>query len=289
MKGLYKVLCLIAALYALSPDSHVNCSYANYTKGEKRNHKYLPTSLEQLRAEGVQSIAEWKEKQWKDFMTKVKEEFNGFNKMMENEKKKWIDGKENEFKQWIKYIENKWEHSNEEMYNDILSTKAEESLTWGENEWSEWMNTTGKLLIKLDFNKWIESNEEFLKEGIRKDWEEWNKFKLREWTSVGWKNVEDKYWKYWHVNGKPEEPLYEIKMEKMDKWTERCKNEEIEWGKWIGSVEKVYINADWDKWVKWKNEKSTSFTNWIDSFATKWINNKQWKVWLEERNNAPSQ
>ncbi|EDL42873.1 tryptophan-rich antigen (Pv-fam-a) [Plasmodium vivax] len=285
MKGLYKILGLTGSLYVLSCSFLSSGVSAADAQGENV-HVRIPTSLKQLNEEGVYSVSEWKKKKWSEFLKSVDGDFKEFLVYLDNEKNSWLEGKDELWEQWKANMEKKWEHYDEYTFKELLADHAKDALTWNDKEWINWVSKKGRLAMKGDWNKWVNGHDVFFKDGINNDWKNWSDFKRKEFGSITWKYREDKFWTYWIDHGKPSEPMFVIKMEMFKKWQDRLKNEEEEWSNWLDEKQKKYIDVEWDKWVQWKKENNKKFIDWMEYFVEKWTSNKQWNVWIEERNSC---
>ncbi|GAW84029.1 variable surface protein [Plasmodium gonderi] len=277
MKGLYKILALTGSLFVLSSCFLSNGVSTSETK--KRRTGRIPCTIADLDAEGVYSVSEWKKKKWTEFMALLENDFKEFNDYLEKEKNKWIKEIDNALEQWKKDTEKKWDEYDEATFNELLGHKAQDALNWSDKEWTNWISKNGRLAIKADWNKWIEECENSFKVGISDDWEKWSSFKKREYDITEWKFLEDIFWPHWKRHVKPEEPLYDIKINMMEKWQDRIKGEEEEWSNWIEDKKQKYIDVEWDKWTQWKKDNNMKFIDVMESIVKKWTDNKHWNVW----------
>ncbi|KJP88303.1 hypothetical protein AK88_02084 [Plasmodium fragile] len=255
-------------------------------ENEKIYEPYIPGSIKKLDEEGVHNVHEWKMKKWSEFMKSMEGDFNDFLEYLKNEKNSWLEKKGEMWEQWKAEMEKKWEQYKADTFNELLATDQEAALNWSDDEWTNWANTKGKTTLKEEYEKWINDQYEFYKEGIANDWNNWNDFKKKEFEGIQWKACEDKYWKKYWLDINPGDNLYEIKTGMYKKWQERVQKEEEEWAKWVEEKHKAHIDVEWDKWEEWKKENSKHFTEWMDAFFQKWIENKQWNVWTQAKKNV---
>ncbi|EUD65133.1 hypothetical protein C922_04419 [Plasmodium inui San Antonio 1] len=243
----------------------------------------LPGSLEELDKEGVYCISEWKEKKWSEFMKSIEKGFKGFMVYLEKEKNSWLEGRNKLWEEWKVNMEKKWDHYDEITFKELLSTKADDALKWTDKEWTDWVNKYGRIAWTGAWKEWVNEQDLIFKQGIERDWNNWTDFQENKFGSIQWKFLETFGWKYWKNHADPDDPLFPIKMEKMNKWQDRVKKEEEEWSKWLEEKRTEHIDVEWDKWVEWKKENNKKFIDWMEAFVEKWINNKQWTVWIEEK------
>ncbi|CAA9990047.1 tryptophan/threonine-rich antigen, putative [Plasmodium knowlesi strain H] len=286
MKGLYKILCLSGSLYILSSSFLSSGVSAAATNNEKIFRARIPGTIQELDEEGVKTVGEWKVKNWSKFMALVEEDFKEFLVYLKNEKNSWLEKKGGMWEEWKAEMEKKWDHYDEHTFNNLLSHDTESALTWNEDEWTNWVKEKGKLALKEEWEKWVHEQYIFYKEGISNDWKNWSDFKEKEYSSIPWNCYERHYWKHWEDNAKPWEPLYDIKMEKFKIWQNRIKNEKEQWSQWVHDKQANHIDVEWDKWEKWKTENSKNFNDWMETFVKKFIDNKQWNVWVEGKKNG---
>ncbi|KAI4833837.1 uncharacterized protein MKS88_000326 [Plasmodium brasilianum] len=231
----------------------------------------------------IDKAEEWKRKEWVQWMMKLEVDWKEFNLQIEAEKKAWIDEKEQEWIQWLKYEQKKWLHFNPNLDSEYKINFFEKSETWDDSQWKLWISTEGKQLLEVDLKNWLSENETIYCKWTLDEWNEWKNNKIKEWITTNWKVNEDQYWsKYDDVSALALTPL---EKNQFYKWKERIFREGIEWKNWSAIKESKYINSNWNAWSEWKNEKLMLFNHWVNSFVEKWVRQRQWNVWIDERKN----
>ncbi|KAI4840186.1 tryptophan-rich antigen [Plasmodium brasilianum] len=224
---------------------------------------------------------EWKDNEWNKWLGNIEVEWNEFYNTIENEKMKWLVGKEKDWNDFIKFMESKWMHYHENLEN-IKSDILKKSLTLDENEWKEWMTTEGKELMEKDWKNWINDNESYLDVWSVKEWLKWKNQRIVTWIMTDWKCEEDKYWSKWEESWARSVNLQD--RANWLNWRERLNKEMVQWNSWVMNKEQYIRENRSNNWSKWKNDKQIMFNLWMESFINSWIREKQWFIWVKERN-----
>ncbi|SBT72695.1 tryptophan-rich protein [Plasmodium ovale] len=236
-----------------------------------------------LKVKEKEQSEEWKRAEWDKWMNKMEKELRLFDLSIDVQKKKWEKLREIEWKKWINQIENKWMHYNKNIYVEYRSEIFWNGLKWDESQWEKWIQLEGREYLVGELKNWVNEYHTSFNELIVKELEKWTSKKIKEWESKSWKIDEDNYWKRWKNKTKWPKYLYLKKWINFCTWKKRLRRETKQWLKWIKSKEDVYKNKWCDKWLEWKRNKGHDFFQWLDSFVEKWVKQKQWNVWLDER------
>ncbi|VUZ93258.1 tryptophan-rich antigen [Plasmodium vivax] len=228
-------------------------------------------------------VEEWKRNAWTDWMVQLDDDWKDFNAQIEEEKKAWIEEKEGDWVILLKHLQNKWLHFNPNLDAEYQTDMLAKSETWDERQWKMWISTEGKQLLEMDLKKWFTNNEMIYCKWTMDEWNEWKNEKIKEWVTSEWKESEDQYWSKY--DDATIQTLTVAERNQWFKWKERIYREGIEWKNWIAIKESKFVNANWNSWSEWKNEKRLEFNDWIEAFVEKWIRQKQWLIWTDERKN----
>ncbi|KJP88304.1 hypothetical protein AK88_02085 [Plasmodium fragile] len=252
---------------------------------EKNTDVDKPVCLVGLDEKGLEEEEERKRHTWNNWMITLEEDFNEFYFLLDKDKKEWLLNIEGEWEQIIQEMENKWTTDEKSLDSSgYVSDILEESSTWNNSQWEDWIRTKGSQLMEIEWEGWVNEKDSLLNEMIVKKWIEWKNSKIMSWVTSKWKTDEDCYWADWEKN-KSYKSLNITERAKWLKWKERTSRESAEWTNWINIKECVYIHNEWNKWTDWKNNKRTHFKIWKDLFIDKWVKEKQWLAWTLKRDN----
>nr|ACC68833.1 tryptophan rich antigen 39.8 [Plasmodium vivax] len=229
---------------------------------------------------------EWKDNEWKNWMGKLEGEWVDFNNTIEKEKGKWLNGKEKDWDEFIQYMDNKWMHYHDGLDEEVKSDILKRSLTLDEIEWKDWIKTEGKELMEKDWKNWITNNESYLDVWSVKEWLKWKNQRIVTWIMTDWKCEEDEYWSKWEESWAKSPNMHD--RTNWLNWRERLNKEMVQWNSWVMMKEQQIRENRSNNWSKWKSDKHVMFNLWMDTFINKWINEKQWFVWVKERNQLRS-
>ncbi|SBT75081.1 tryptophan-rich antigen [Plasmodium malariae] len=81
----------------------------------------------------------------------------------------------------------------------------------------------------------------------------------------------------------------EKKKTNLDEFKERINKEWEDWFSWVKVKDNIFINFILNDWLDWKDDNYAMFSEWMELFVKKWINEKQWTVWEQEKGNAQIQ
>ncbi|GAW84691.1 tryptophan-rich antigen [Plasmodium gonderi] len=228
---------------------------------------------------------EWKKNQWVQWKNKLENDWNIFNQAMEEKMSEYIKTKDEEFTTWIRSIENKWTHFNPNIDKEFNSNVLRRSINWTEPQWRGWMKNEGRLYLDIEWKKWFYENQSNIDELIVKQWIKWKKDKIVSWLTSEWKVAEQKHWEEFE-NKKWATKLFQFgEKKKHEIFLERSSEEWDEWFEWVKEKDDIFINSILDQWKKWEFEKNIMYDQWTQSFINKWLNKKQWSVWIQERRN----
>ncbi|EUD65083.1 hypothetical protein C922_04483 [Plasmodium inui San Antonio 1] len=239
---------------------------------ETKNKKEFPEKSE-----------EWKQKEWKNWMKKLEQDWEIFNEQLENENNKLIEEKEEEWNTWLKSIEKKWTHFNPNMDKEFHSNMMKRSINWTEPQWREWIKTEGRLYLDIELKKWFFQEKFPPDELIVKRWIQWKKDRIVDWLMSDWRRAEEEHWEEFEDKSWSSK-LFQFSEKKNYKvFKERTRDEWDEWFDWVKTKDSIFLTNIVDQWVKWRDEKILLYNQWAESFTTNWINKKQWTVWVNER------
>lgn len=217
------------------------------------------------------------EEDWKIFFSKI-----------EHEKNIWLKEKEEDWKQWLILLDNKWMHYNPNMEKEFNTNVLQKSANWTEAHWKKWMLTEGILYIDLEWKKWIYEKHAQLDQQIVKQWIKWKKDKIVSWLTTDWKRDEQEHWDEFE-NKKWTKWFCLSEMKNLDEFKERINKEWEDWFSWVKVKDNIFINFILNDWLDWKDDNYAMFSEWMELFVKKWINEKQWTVWEQEKGNAQIQ
>ncbi|GAW79600.1 tryptophan-rich antigen [Plasmodium gonderi] len=228
----------------------------------------------------------WKHTEWINWMNQLEKEWKDFNSVLVKEKKKCLAIKEQKWNKWINNLEKKWMDYDQDIIKECKSDIFKNSKLWDESDWVIWIETEGKQHMQKDCENWIKQNRYCFNEWIMKQWVEWKNKKIMQWFMNSWKYEEDDYWESWERRGCFEKWLNKAKRKKWALWCQRNDRETEQWNRWVKSKEVFYKNYVISKSMEWENEKRMLFDHWMKYFISKWIDKKQWLVWVKKRHNA---
>ncbi|SBT50734.1 tryptophan-rich antigen (Pv-fam-a) [Plasmodium ovale wallikeri] len=230
---------------------------------------------------------EWKINERDKWMQKLDEEWTLFKLSMENKVSEWLKEKDKDWESWRTQMKNKWMHYNENMDAQYNTNVYKECHMWDETGWKTWIKANGKKLLETDWINWVNESEWKLNELFNYEWSQWKYKKLFEWEMSDWKCEESDQWYNWQ-QANLAKWLQKKKKKKYRKWKVRIRREKEEWDQWVYQKELLNSKFKMNLWLKWKNDKHSSFNDWVESFIKEWISSQQWNVWLTERRNSHS-
>ncbi|EUD65131.1 hypothetical protein C922_04417 [Plasmodium inui San Antonio 1] len=225
---------------------------------------------------------EWKRNEWNKWLIRTEEDWKLFNKSVENKKNRWLEKKDNELEVWLINMQDRWMHYRENEKNEYQSEAMKNSSNWHHTQWEQWIKTEGRRSMEEDLKKWLNDKETFLDGWLSKEWVQWKDGRMLQWLSLDWKNKENETFEHYN-SSEFTDVLHGRKRKKWTKWKERTNKEKEEWNNWVRGKENLYVNHRWDKWLKWKRHKRALYSPKFVSFINKWVDNKQWKVWIEDQ------
>ncbi|SOV22379.1 tryptophan/threonine-rich antigen [Plasmodium sp. DRC-Itaito] len=238
--------------------------------------------------ESVAELDDWKKNEWIKWMDQTEEEWQLLKLWLEGEKNKWLEGKNKEYDIWLKHMDSKWTNYSKDIDEEYGSNLFKDSHTWNEKQWEKWMKTEGKEFMLQDFKRWLEESEGYLKSWLVKQWIQWKNMKILEWLMNEWRREEDEKWSLIEDTDQIRILNHKDRKEWL-KWKERVTREKLEWKHWVELKENMNIYNKWKKWIKWKKNRLANFNEWSQNFIEKWIRDKQWNVWINERKTYTSQ
>ncbi|SBT01646.1 tryptophan-rich antigen (Pv-fam-a) [Plasmodium ovale curtisi] len=230
---------------------------------------------------------EWKINERDKWMQKLDEEWKLFKLSMENKVNEWLKEKDKDWDSWRTQMKNKWMHYNENMDAQYNTNVYKECHTWDETGWKTWIKANGRKLMETDWINWVNESEWKLNELFNYEWSQWKYKKLFDWETSDWKCEESDQWYNWQ-QANLAKWLHKKKKKKYRKWKVRIRREKEEWDQWVYQKELLNSKFKMNQWLKWKNDKRSSFNDWVESFINEWISGQQWNVWLTERRNSHS-
>ncbi|GAW79055.1 tryptophan-rich antigen [Plasmodium gonderi] len=278
--SLFKLLCF-GILFFYVGSLYVKGNAAKHGRISSRSDPYRAIEYNNNYGPSNDKVEEWKRNQWTEWVYQLDDDWKEFNAQIDEEKRAWVEEKEGDWVMFLKSLLDKWMHFNpnldEEYKTDVLS----KSESWDERQWKMWISTEGKELLEADLKKWFTNNEVIYCKWTMDEWNEWKNEKIKDWVTTEWKANEDQYWsKYDDATA---QTLSTAERSQWFTWKERIYKEGIEWKNWIAIKESRYVNSNWNSWSEWKNEKRLEFNEWIELFVEKWIRQKQWLLWNEEK------
>ncbi|SBT73404.1 tryptophan-rich protein [Plasmodium ovale] len=275
-----------AIMYLFSSSSVLNNGITQPPPMSNNTLQYNAPQAIEYHPRLLEKTEEWKDNEWKNWMTKLEGEWIEFNTTIEKEKVKWLSSKEKDWDEFMQVMESKWMHYHDELEDDVKSDILKRSLTLDESEWKEWMKTEGKELMEKDWKNWITDNESYLDVWSVKEWLKWKNQRIVTWIMTDWKCEEDEYWSKWEESWAKSLNLKD--RNNWLNWRERLNKEMVQWNSWVMTKEQQIRENRSNNWSKWKSDKHVMFNLWMESFINKWIQEKQWFVWVKERNQRRS-
>ncbi|SBT83921.1 tryptophan-rich protein [Plasmodium ovale] len=244
---------------------------------EKANTEEIEVEI----PEDEEELEEWKNKEWKNFLDKMENEWQLLNLWMEGEKLKWIEGKDKELNKWKDQMETKW------MNLDNIDKECEcmimENISRvDEKQMKEYLKKSVHQIINAQWKKWLLENESSLSAWLIKQWIQWKNTKILKWLMIDWKRKEDEFWTDWEKT-QYMKWLQITKRNKWQIWKERVTREKDEWNNWIQMKEDRHIYSKWKKWSKWKLDRKSGINQWIESLTNKCMDNPKWDTWIKEK------
>ncbi|KAI4840188.1 tryptophan-rich antigen [Plasmodium brasilianum] len=237
---------------------------------------------------GIEKTDKWKKEEWFKWLKQLEEDWKIFFSKIEHEKNIWLKEKEEDWKQWLILLDNKWMHYNPNMEKEFNTNVLQKSANWTEFHWKKWMLTEGILYIDLEWKKWIYEKHAQLDQQIVKQWIKWKKDKIVSWLTTDWKRDEQEHWDEFE-NKKWTKWFCLSEMKNLDEFKERINKEWEDWFSWVKVKDNIFINFILNDWLDWKDDNYAMFSEWMELFVKKWINEKQWTVWEQEKGNAQIQ
>lgn len=255
---------------------------------DKTDESYNETSLLSSDEEGEVNLEDWKKNEWIKWMDETEEEWQLLKLWLEGEKNKWLEGKNKEYDIWLNHMNSKWTNYNKDIDEEYDSNVFKDSYKWNEKQWEQWMKTEGKEFMLQDFKRWLEDSEGYLKSWLIKQWIQWKNMKILECLMNEWRREEDEKWSNLEDTDQIRVLNHKDRKEWL-RWKERVTREKLEWKHWVEMKENMNIYNKWKKWIKWKKNKLANFNEWSKNFIEKWIREKQWNNWINERKKYTSQ
>ncbi|SCL99846.1 tryptophan-rich antigen [Plasmodium chabaudi chabaudi] len=227
----------------------------------------------------------WKKKEWKKWVKDLENDWEAFNIEMNNEKDEWIKKKEQDWNLFLTELENKWNHYNKHLDAEFDTNIISKYSSWVPNEWIDWMKTDGIRFIYMEWKKWVlESHNEFSDKFVDK-WMAWKKDRILSWSKLDWKRKESQKWA--GFNQKRFKRLHYLDNKRYNEYINRTKAERNQWNDWVKTKDNMFVENLLDPYLSWKDDKHILYKEWVEKFVTKWINQKQWNVWIADQYAAP--
>ncbi|KJP85542.1 hypothetical protein AK88_04808 [Plasmodium fragile] len=224
-----------------------------------------------------------KNQAWKNWMTRLGTDWKHFHNSIKIKKEKWLEGKVNCWDEWLKQLQHKWNHYNEHIDISYKFYILKKSLAWNESHWEHWANEELKHFIEKEWNNWVQQSEDDLNTWVMNEWTEWKDNKISSWFSKNWKRTENAYWARM-TKKKWVKSLFKVVRKNWLKWHERTNRELQQWQDWVIAKQDLYMNNhEWDPWIRWKINKYKMLKDIRESLVSKWVAEKQWMTWIEER------
>ncbi|GAB65096.1 tryptophan-rich antigen [Plasmodium cynomolgi strain B] len=250
-------------------------------EADKQKNYVVLTDLTDLTEE---ELEEWKNQEWKKYMSNIEEEWQLLNLWIEEERQNWIDSKDKELENWMNKMENKWMDVNN--INKEYQCVFIKSCIKGDdqNQIKEQLKHELKNFIYRDWKKWLRENESYLNTWLIKQWIQWKNNKILKYLMAEWKHEEDEYWNDWEKT-ETWKWLHFNKRKKWQAWKNRVTNEKQEWDNWVKIKEQLVIYNKYKKFTLWVNAKKPSINQWAESLADKCVNDSRWDIWINEKYN----
>ncbi|EUD64335.1 hypothetical protein C922_05274 [Plasmodium inui San Antonio 1] len=232
----------------------------------------------------VEESEEFKRMAWNNWMIRLECSWKHFHESVQEDKTKWLQERESAWSDWLRSLESTWSPYSGKMVTEQKINDMEESDTWNDRQWGNWIKTEGKRILGAQCEKWIKEADNQLQKLILDKWVQWRNGKIRSWLSSEWKTEEDYYWANIE-SASTAKWLREAEQNHWLRWKERINRESQQWMNWVQMKESAYIKEEWKKWSQWKNDKKILFDKWSTNLVYKWIQRKQWNVWIKEANN----
>ncbi|CAD2087407.1 tryptophan-rich protein tryptophan-rich antigen [Plasmodium vinckei brucechwatti] len=227
----------------------------------------------------------WKKREWRRWMNRLEQDWEAFNIEMNNEKDEWIKKKEKDWDLFLIELENKWNHYNKHLDDEFDTNIISKYSSWVPKEWIDWMKADGIRFIYMEWKKWVlESHNEFSDKFVDK-WMKWKKNKILSWSKLDWKRKESQKWDKFEQ--KRFKRLYYLDNKRYNEFINRKKDEQSQWNDWVKTKDNEFVENVLNEYLLWKDGKHILYKEWVENFVTKWINQKQWNVWIEDQHALP--
>ncbi|CAG9480021.1 tryptophan-rich antigen [Plasmodium vivax] len=237
----------------------------------------------------IKKSEELKRYAWENWMARLELDWKHFDNSIKSKKEKWLEERVHSWEEWLKQIEDKWEHYNAHMDMSYKFYIFKISSAWNQSHWEQWAKAELKYFIDREWHNWVYQNEQHLNNWITNEWSEWKNHIIAAWLTKNWKLSENAYWEKM-AKKKWVKSLFRVVRKNWLKWKERIDREFQQWDEWVVGKQHLYTNNhEWDAWVKWKTDKYALVKEVRKSFVTKWVTEKQWRAWVEERHNLIQQ
>ncbi|KEG01383.1 tryptophan-rich protein tryptophan-rich antigen [Plasmodium vinckei vinckei] len=223
----------------------------------------------------------WKKGQWRRWIYTLEQDWNAFNIEMNNEEYEWIKKKENDWNLFLIELENKWNHYNKNLDDEFETNVISKYSSWDSKKWIDWMKSDGIRFIYMEWKNWVlESHNEFSDNFVNK-WMKWKKNKILSWSKLDWKRQESQKWDKFEQ--KRFKSLHYLDNKRYNEFINRKKDEQNQWNEWVKTKDNEFVENILNKYLMWKDGKHILYKEWVETFITKWINQKQWNVWIAEQ------
>ncbi|SBT56256.1 tryptophan-rich antigen [Plasmodium ovale wallikeri] len=194
----------------------------------------------------------------------------------EHKKKKewenWFDKQKKIITEDLEYKKNQWLQESEH--------------SWEEYIWLLWFKKKGLDYLKKDYQKWLKSRLTDYNKLMKKTLLQHNTKYQEEWCTLPGKAEVADYWNKWYMWGLQSDVNYPLISRKYCLWLGRTTGEKNEWTKFIQGSGKTYMGEKCPSLQDFLSEKNDFFRHWLVDFFKKWVECRQWRVWLQERKDS---
>ncbi|SCL81877.1 Plasmodium exported protein, unknown function [Plasmodium berghei] len=223
----------------------------------------------------------WKHDAWRKWILNLDDRWNTFSRNVDKHKGEWMDQKDGQLIEWVKELQAKWMHFNPNIDQEYKIEFLKKSENWTDDKWKIWMLTEAQQLLENDLKEWLSQAEADYCKWTMDAWNQWKDSQIKEWITLDWKYEEDTFFS--KIDEFTVESLPPEDQRLWYSWKERIYKEGSDWKYWASLKESKYVNENWELWEEWKNEKQEMFSEWLQLYTNKWIQQKQWRLWIGEK------
>ncbi|EUD69702.1 hypothetical protein YYG_05090 [Plasmodium vinckei petteri] len=224
---------------------------------------------------------EWKHNAWKKWMVTLEDRWNTFVNNIDKSKSEWMDKKDAQLIEWVKELQAKWLHFNPNIDQEYKIEFLKKSEGWSDDKWKIWMLTEAQQLLENDLKEWLSQAEAEYCKWTMDTWRHWKDSQIKEWITLDWKYEEDNFFSKVDEFSVEVLPIEDQRL--WYAWKERIYKEGSDWKYWTSLKESKLVNENWELWEEWKTEKQEMFNEWLQLYTHKWIQQKQWRLWIGEK------